>query len=544
MNDTVDLLEQAESYLDDMRNGGRSLTGLNHPTSHESDEPRAELDRLLDRLDRLEGVSDSLAPRGGRQAAKLRSLLVGERAQIYVQLGAVIARWAERGGDVSLTMDLERTRVMKPLPAMSADSFSDEDPDRAHLASETVVARAVLPASPPPMMPAPTIASVLQDTRRAIRPVRPAVPDGPPPDILESDPGVPDSDMSEASMVAELEWLDEQGNLLNRWKRSSAPLQHAVLSWLTARARWAQDLLGPGEAAEQVARAYPKLSAFSKRERPGFVYGLRRDHESQGESWRADAESWRTQVKTLLVKEPAYEENPEGESNPERALARLDEILEGDPEPETVVLAVGAALDSQIRPDDPRLLRLVEDHEEALSQDPRFRRLRRALRSFADGDADATMIVETSLDGSSPFGDRAALSPEESSPLGEHAASLKVLLVGGEPREQHRQRLLEATGVRQLEWAPATRGGGVGKLQSTAESIRRGSWDAVILLPRFCGHDVDAVLIPACRGSGTPWLHVRGGYGVGPMRAAVRELANRIDDVGGDSGEGLHADGG
>jgi len=460
-----------------------------------------------------------------------------------VQIGALIARWADRGGDVSLTMDHERTRVVKPLPKTPAVSMLDDDSDDGALGSETVVARAVLPGAPERVTPTRTIASVLADTRRAIQPVRVVVPDGPPPDILNADPGAPDASTIEASMEAELAWLDEQGNLLNRWKRSSAPLQHAVLSWLTARARWAQELLGPGDAAEQVARVYPKLSAFSKRERPGFVYGLRRDHESQGESWMADADSWRTQVTTLLAKEPTYEEKTEGESNPERALARLEEILAGDPEPETVILAVGATLDSQIRPDDPRLLRLVEDHDEALSQDPRFRRLRRALRSFADGDAEATMIVEASSDGGSPFEDLYDDSPEEDSSLGALAERLKILLVGGEPREQHRQRLLDATGVQHLEWAPATRGGGTGKLQSTAESIRRGSWDAVILLPRFCGHDVDAVLVPACRGSGTPWLHVRGGYGVGPIRSAVRELANRIHDGGGDSEDDLDTDG-
>jgi len=530
-DESIDPLARAESYLDDVRTGKRGVPGLGRRLVE--DDPRTELDELVERLERLERVSDALAPRGGRQAAQLRSQLVGERAQIYVRIGALVARWVDRGGEVTLTLDPAKTRVMKPLPPLASTSLDDsldEDADRTHVASDqTVVARAVqLPPRPPaPSGPAPTIASVLAETRRAVRPVRAPVPDGPPPDILGSDPGVPADDVGPEALADEMEWIEDQCNLLNRWKRSTAPLQHAVLSWLTARARWAQELLGPGEDADRVARAYPKLSAFSKRERPGFVYGLRRDHAPQGETWRDDAGSWRTQVKTLLEKEPDHAPPDEGsESNPERALARLEEILDADPEPETVIRAVSAALDAHVRSDDPRLLRLVEDHDEALASDPRFKRLRRALRSFAEGDADATMISEP-LD-HSLFGD-STLAPEEAARLDGIAKHLKILLVGGEPREQHRQRLESATGVERLEWAPATRGGGTGKLQSTAESIRQGSWDAVILLPRFCGHDVDAVLVPACKSSETPWLHVRGGYGVGPIREAVREMASRME---------------
>lgn|GEM_PF-6960902 len=534
-DETLDPLERAEVYLQEIRSGGRALTSLGRGPRAEPDDPRAGLSRLLNRLRRLDRATEALAPRGGRQAAKLRSLLVGERAQIFVQVGALVARWVERGGDVSLIMDADRTRVIKPLAPAPDDSIDDEDDDRTLRASDTLVARAVQPAPQPRPEPAPSLASVLAETRRGIRPVRVSVPDGPPPDILGTDPGAPATDAQSPAIEAEMEWLEDQCNQLNRWKRCSAPLQHAVLSWLTARARWVQEIVGPGEIAEQVARVYPKLSAFSKRERPGFVYGLRRDHAAQGENWRADSDSWRTQVKALIEKEPTP--IAEGtESNPERALARLEEILDGDPEPETVVRAVGEALESQIRPDDPRLLRLLEDHDEALADDPRFRRLRRALRSFSEGDADATMIGD-SLDDSAMYGVAEAPSSDVSPEALARAAEMRVLLVGGEPREQHRQRLLDATGVRELEWAPATRGGGIGKLQSAAESIRSGSWDSVILLPRFCGHDVDAVLIPACKGSGTPWLHVRGGYGVGPMRAAVYELAGRLTATESPSGD-------
>ncbi len=524
-DDSTDLLARAEAYLEDIRTGGQPLARRD---GRSEDDPRAEMDLMMERLKRLERVSEALAPRGGHQAAYLRSRLVGERAQIYVRIGALVARWVERGGDFNLTMDAGRTTVMRPLASTSPPDSNEDEPDSSLLAAQTIVVRPVQPAPPPAR--APTIASVLAETRRAILPVRVAVPDGPPPDILGADPGVPAPDVPPVELEPDIAWIEDQSNQLNRWKDSSAPLQHAVLSWITARARWAQELLGPGEAAERVARAYPKLSAFSKRERPGFVYGLRRDHAAQGESWRADAQSWRTQVKTLLEKgQDQAETRAASGSNPERALARLQEILAADPEPETVVQAVGAALDALVRPDDPRLLRLVEDHDEALGHDPRFKRVRRALRAFSEGDADETVVFDA-LEESSLFGELPSLSDAEAGALDKVAQDMKVLLVGGEPREQHRQRLLEATGVAALEWAPATRGGGTGKLQSIAESIRRGSWDAVILLPRFCGHDVDAVLVPACRSSMTLWLHVRGGYGVGPIRAAVRELAGRVRD--------------
>ena len=521
-----DVLAEAEEYLEAVRTGGRPVRSAAELAA--ADDPRETLEELLGRLQRLDAAQEGLGPRGGRQAARLRSMLVGERASIYVAIGATIARWIERGGEVGLSLDPKQRR---DVPHSPDDTFDDLEVHDATIgASETLVARAVRQPAPPPR---PTIASVLAETRHSVRSVRSQAPDGPPPDILGSDPGVPPEDASPEALQVEAEWLDEQGNLLNRWRRVSAPLQHAVLSWLTARARWAQELLPPGEMSESVGRIYPKLSAFSKRERPGFVYGLRRDHAPQGANWREDAHSWRRQVTELRAQEEAQgARGDDGESNPEKALLRLEEILRGDPESETVAHAVAATLDAGVRPDDPRLLRSVEEHDDALADDPRFKRVRRALRAWTEeDDPDATVLGELPLVDASLFGDSAELPAEEALELDALARELKVLLVGGEPREQHRQRLLEATGVAELEWAPATRGGGTGKLQSTAESIRQGSWDGVILLPRFCGHDVDAILVPACKSSETPWLHVRGGYGIGPMRAAVRDLASKVQQA-------------
>ena len=108
------MLAQAEAYLEDLRTGGRALTGSSGRSGREEDDPRAEMDRLMARLDRLERASEALAPRGGRQAARLRSRLVGERAQMYVRIGALVARWVERGGEFTLTMDADRTTVMRP----------------------------------------------------------------------------------------------------------------------------------------------------------------------------------------------------------------------------------------------------------------------------------------------------------------------------------------------------------------------------------------------------------------------------------------------
>jgi hypothetical protein len=546
-HDPSDALERAERYLDQIRSGGRPLGGSHTDGGH--DELRELLDVLLTRLARLERVEEQLAPRGGRTAATLRSELLGERSSIYVQIGAVVARWAKRGGEIALTSDdPDKTALIETGPRPGSSSplvFPDDaDPDATLLAAETVVAaqavsseslpparvsRPPAPSMLPPRPKPPSLESVLHETRRSVRAVTLPEPVGPPPDILGSDPGIPEFGAERASLAAEMTWLDEQGALLPRWRGSTAPLQHAILSWLTARARWCQELLGPGDDAEHVARLFPKLSAFSKRERPGFVYGLRRDHRAQSESWHHDCEGWRKQVAEHLEAEVLQAAEDEQDRNPERALAALEEVLAGAPTNRDIVVATAEALELSVRADDPRLLRLIGERRDALAGDPRFKRVRRALRAMAGEDPDATSDDTTMFADTTLFGDVPSLSAEEAAQLDALAAELRILMVGGEPREVHRQRLQIATGVAELEWAPATRGGGTGKLQSTAESIRRGSWDGVVLLPRFCGHDVDAMLVPACKASETPWLHLRGGYGVGPMREAVRQLAGHRD---------------
>ena len=532
--DHADPLERAERYLEEIRTGGRPL-GKRAPGDEDL---RETLDALQQRLARLERAEDALAPRGGRTAARLRSELLSVRAQVYVQIGAVVARWVKRGGSVELTEDPDRTTFVEPVPPPSSSPLvfpKDADPDATIVAAETVLA--VSPVAPPtpaaaPSMPPsprprpPSLESVLQETRRSVRAVSLPEPTGPPPDIVGLDPGIPPREASRAELEADMRWLDDMGNALPTWRGSPSPLQHAILSWLTARARWCQELLGPGDDADRVARLFPKLSAFSKRERPGFVYGLRRDHRAQGESWVHDAAGWKAQVLESLV--ASADDSDDKDHNPERVLARLAEELEASASNRDVVVATAEALDTGLRTDDPRLLRLVMEHRSALAGDPRFKRLRRALRAQAGEDPDSTADESMTVD-SSLFGDIPTLSAERAAELDAQAARLKILMVGGEPRELHRQRLEAATGVASLEWAPATRGGGTGKLQSTAESIRRGSWDGVVLLPRFCGHDVDAVLVPACKASSTPWLHLRGGYGVGPMREAVRHLAGHRD---------------
>lgn len=541
MDDPSDPLGRAERYLDQVRNGGRPFGG-----NRDGDEDLKErLDALLDRLARLERAEEQLAPRGGRTAARLRSELVGVRAGVYVDIGAVVARWAKRGGVVALTSDPDRTALVETVQPSRAPSSSplvfpaDADPDATIQAAETVLAvppvrpdpRPAAPSMPPPPRPRPpSLESVLMETRRSVRAVSLPEPVGPPPDITGTDPGIPPREASRPELETEMTWLDEQGAALPRWRGAPGPLQHAILSWLTARARWCQELLGPGEDADRVARLFPKLSAFSKRERPGFVYGLRRDHRAQSESWWHDSAGWRRQVLGNLESQAATESAEVVDRNPERALGRLEEVLGGESTNRDVVVATAEALEAGVRSDDPRLLRLVDPRRDALKGDPRFKRLRRALRARAGEDPDATSDGESTLIAdSSLFGDVPSLSPERAAELDAMASTLRILMVGGEPREVHRQRLEVATGVAALEWAPATRGGGTGKLQSTAESIRRGSWDGVVLLPRFCGHDVDAMLVPACKASSTPWLHLRGGYGVGPMREAVRHLAGHRD---------------
>jgi len=103
---------------------------------------------------------------------------------------------------------------------------------------------------------------------------------------------------------------------------------------------------------------------------------------------------------------------------------------------------------------------------------------------------------------------------------------LRVVLLGGEVREERRAALEEAFGFGSLEWVPTDR---PRLLASLAERAARGTVD-FILATKFVRHkETDAI----ARAAETPLLTLRHGYGVTAVRQAFEEWFARGDERAG-----------
>lgn len=91
-----------------------------------------------------------------------------------------------------------------------------------------------------------------------------------------------------------------------------------------------------------------------------------------------------------------------------------------------------------------------------------------------------------------------------------------IAIVGG---DSHRFDLRR--GDANLSFFSSSKYGGNGRLQSTLASIRRGSFDLVILMVRWLGHPESHALVAACRACQAPVRTVPGG---------ISSVANLVDE--------------
>ena len=302
---------------------------------------------------------------------------------------------------------------------------------------------------------------------------------------------------------------------LSVWTDFPKEVQRALIGMCVARARHVQDEISadlhPIDIEPMLDRFFSGMTAFSKREQPGFVFGLRRHHHPVGASWEDDAHRWWSEVASRLPEPLA--------ANPDRALDELRGLLEGDEEPdeERVVEQSIATLDAGLLPEDPRLVALMAPHLDKLRKHTRFKRLRKAIRDAAADDDE----FAAEMSGTAPTVDEAWTF----FPLvrGRNAA-----IVGGDLTEDARERISEAFGFSSVEWLTTDSSRDV---QGLVTAIRGGGIDFVIVLRRFIGQNVDRSVLPACRATGVPWVSVERGYGVPQIRAAIeRFLTNTADD--------------
>jgi hypothetical protein len=297
------------------------------------------------------------------------------------------------------------------------------------------------------------------------------------------------------------------------WLRQPKELQQALVGHVTARARQVQDRLRQGAPDEprvpDLDRVFSAMTAFSKKEQPGFVFGLMRTHTPVHGSWDADARAW-------WVRLVQHTDRP-ASSNPEKSLTELERRITESEGDDAVIEQTLETLEAGVEPDDRRLLSLISPHLDLLKKHARFKKLRKAIREAADQDAE----FEAELAEPAP-------SIAEDWPFWHLVRGKRATIIGGDLREDARKRIKDAFGFTDLDWVTTDHARNV---QVLASAVEGGSIEFVILLRRFIGHDVDRIVIPACKTADVPWVSVDRGYGVTQIAQSI-ERFRATDAVG------------
>ena len=238
---------------------------------------------------------------------------------------------------------------------------------------------------------------------------------------------------------------------------------------------------------------------------------LQRRTEEEERAWEREQRvfRWLNQLREMLMKMP---ESVEADSAEATALLQL----------------LREMLEDEMNPSDDELLHMIEPYEELLQHGSEFRHLRRHLRKHkeqAPEEREAAAIEKDRLNkeveqyASEDTNETSAYSQQlqkrrEAQKLrrvlplvqGRHA-----VIMGGDEREQARERLQSMLGLKSLEWI-SREGGNPRSLDRLEERIASGKVTLVIVLLRFCGHDVGRI-INACKKADALWVPIKHGYG-------------------------------
>lgn len=161
------------------------------------------------------------------------------------------------------------------------------------------------------------------------------------------------------------------------WTSFPKSVQRSLVGHVVARARHVQDELSPEifppDLSHDLDRIFSGMTAFSKREQPGFVFGLMRHHHPVGENWLSDARKWWQDLINQLPED--IRPDPEG------ALEDLQQAIEEEADEDEIIESALAALEDGLDAEDPRLVKLMTPHRDLLGKHTQFKKLRKAIRS-------------------------------------------------------------------------------------------------------------------------------------------------------------------
>ncbi|MEQ1503984.1 MAG: hypothetical protein ABMB14_17210, partial [Myxococcota bacterium] len=320
---------------------------------------------------------------------------------------------------------------------------------------------------------------------------------------------------------------------LDGWLVFPAETQRALVGLVSSIARHLQDeipdLVEPA-AAETLRAWFPAMTHWSKLYRPGFVPGLSRKFTPERDAWSADAEHWwwvlqelanptaggapprasevRPWIPPMSVDEPAAPTPADALRDVERAV--LDPALD-------LGAALQRAADAGVPQRDPRLVKTLLPHRDRVAALPGLKTLKAALKAAGGGptpEEDDTEDEPTA----------ASLVPLDWSYFpytdGKHA-----VIVGGDRRPQAADRIRDAFRFAAVDWEVTD----ARRIRTTAERIRSGSVELVILLRGFIRHTEQETILDACRSGGVGYVVVDTGYGVNQVKLAIERFCQVRD---------------
>ncbi len=269
---------------------------------------------------------------------------------------------------------------------------------------------------------------------------------------------------------------------LDRWHAAGTKINWQLTSWVTARARAAQDevaSLAEPELQESFAEVFRRLTVHSASTTPGAVHGLAQKHKAPSAGWLAQAVKHESVLRAMFSNGGPAKAQEEQAARP--AVNTDDEIrkltqdvragMEGKAYSERLRYLLSAGASSN----DVRLARLslpfLNDLEGA-----EFAAMRRAIAQQAENDGDASAL------------DGAGHIPEDW-PWITNTRGKIACIVGGSPRPERVARLREAFGFAELQWLSGSEKRGAA-LDSLVQKMRHGTVDMVIILRAFSTHKV------------------------------------------------------
>ena len=153
-----------------------------------------------------------------------------------------------------------------------------------------------------------------------------------------------------------------------------------------------------------------------------------------------------------------------------------------EPAPDALRQFIRKRLDtSDLSPDDPRLVRLLEPFEEHF-RGHGFAKLRKALEAREDGPDEAKNAVDL---------------PEDWRWANKVESSRMLVVVGGDSRPEAEQRIEETFQPAEFSWVNVQNKKHTRKVEAWAKRIKQGNVDIVILLTDYVSHSVSDMVVEA-----------------------------------------------